>query len=346
MTKSFNTKIGVITNIASNMISLKSVYSEDMPEYIELDKRIRLLRYYQGSAIDQTKGDVFIPPPKFWSKKQRFVQTLDGMPELQQNEIQKENENIAFNNKIAVDKKAYFFGYIYPSLKTEYDIHVKTYRALCKQLYHTTVSKLIHKQNKTKREQKLIRNYYKYMPLVRNNCTMNLLCYHVEDIETQNKWKHKIQEEFDYTVLLSKYFTPNDKEMLFKVRKAISDAFCVYNNRIRNFKEEKDMFLYDKDYLDEVERSIFHSVEKELFDNLLCISNNTQDIANYSIYCFYNYFKNKTKSWMWELFGDNILLNLKEKASSVLVPIIDENGIEYLGKTYSLQKVSLINDSN
>lgn len=50
-TKSFNTKIGVITNIASNMISLKSIYNENSDEYKELDKRIRLLRYYQGSAI-------------------------------------------------------------------------------------------------------------------------------------------------------------------------------------------------------------------------------------------------------------------------------------------------------
>ena len=40
--KSFNQKIGVITNIASNMISMKSVYKSDEPEYIELDKRIRM----------------------------------------------------------------------------------------------------------------------------------------------------------------------------------------------------------------------------------------------------------------------------------------------------------------
>ena len=49
--KSFNSKIGVITNIASNMISLKSIYNPDSEEYKELDKRIKLLRYYQGTAI-------------------------------------------------------------------------------------------------------------------------------------------------------------------------------------------------------------------------------------------------------------------------------------------------------
>ena len=51
MTKSFNSKIGVITNIASNMISLKSIYKSESDEYKELDRRIKLLRYYQGTAI-------------------------------------------------------------------------------------------------------------------------------------------------------------------------------------------------------------------------------------------------------------------------------------------------------
>ena len=50
-TKSFNSKIGVITNIASNMISLKSIYKSESEEHKELDRRIKLLRYYQGTAI-------------------------------------------------------------------------------------------------------------------------------------------------------------------------------------------------------------------------------------------------------------------------------------------------------
>ena len=49
--KSFNTKIGVITNIVSNMISMQSIYSPDTDEYKELDKRIKQMRYHQGTAI-------------------------------------------------------------------------------------------------------------------------------------------------------------------------------------------------------------------------------------------------------------------------------------------------------
>lgn len=345
MTKSFNTKIGVITNIASNMISLKSTYNENTPEYKELDKRIRLLRYYQGTCIDSAKGDVFVPPPKVWSKKQKFIQIPKDATESERKELQSQNDLIAFNNRIAVDRKAYFFGYVYPNLKAEYDVHVKSYRALCKQLHHSTISQLLSKQDKTKREQQLIRNYYKYMPLLRNNCIMNILAYYIEDIEFDNKWAKTTTFNFDYNVLLSKYFVPSDKSLLKQIRKLIAEAFCEYNKRMRVLYSENDM-VYDTEYVESVEQNIFRSVEQRLMDKLYQLSSNKQDISNYVIYCFYNYFDNKPKAWMWEICGNDIIQNLKSKASIMQIPVESEDGVEYLGKKYKLESVNLISDNN
>lgn len=53
-TKSFNTKIGFITNIASSLIAMLANYSEDSDEYKEIKKRISLLRFYQGSRLVAT----------------------------------------------------------------------------------------------------------------------------------------------------------------------------------------------------------------------------------------------------------------------------------------------------
>ena len=53
-TKSFNTKIGFITNIASSLIAMLANYSEDSNEYKEIKKRISLLRFYQGSRFVAT----------------------------------------------------------------------------------------------------------------------------------------------------------------------------------------------------------------------------------------------------------------------------------------------------
>lgn len=262
------------------------------------------------------------------------------MSESEKEEVQKKNKEIAFNNKIAVDRKAYFFGYIYPRIKTEYDIHVKMYKDLCKQLYHSTISQLSHKENKTPKEQKLIRNYYKYMPLLRNNCIMNILAYYIEDIEFDNKWK-KNSDNFDYNNLLSKYFEPSNNKLLSSVKKEISNAFCEYNKRMRILHTDSDM-LYDKDYIDEMEQNIFVVISNELKERLYSLSSNTEDISNYTIYCFYNYFNNKSKAWMWDIFGNQIVEHLQSKATIIQVPIEDnENGTEYLGRKYKLEGVNI-----
>ena len=51
MTKSFNSKIGFITNLASNFIAMLVDYDKDSDEYKEIRKRIDLLRYFQGAAM-------------------------------------------------------------------------------------------------------------------------------------------------------------------------------------------------------------------------------------------------------------------------------------------------------
>lgn len=50
-TKSFDSKIGGITNLASSLLSLLSDFPKDSPEYKEIKRRIDLLRVFQGNAI-------------------------------------------------------------------------------------------------------------------------------------------------------------------------------------------------------------------------------------------------------------------------------------------------------
>jgi len=49
--KSFDSPIGGITNLASNLYAMKELFPKDSKEYIEIAKRIRLLRRCQGDAI-------------------------------------------------------------------------------------------------------------------------------------------------------------------------------------------------------------------------------------------------------------------------------------------------------
>ena len=48
-TKSFDTKIGQITTLASTLICMLSDFPEDSDEYKEIRRRMDLLRFYQGN---------------------------------------------------------------------------------------------------------------------------------------------------------------------------------------------------------------------------------------------------------------------------------------------------------
>ena len=50
--KSFDSPIGGITNLASNLFALLKLFDKDSKEYKEIWKRIKLLRYFQGCAIN------------------------------------------------------------------------------------------------------------------------------------------------------------------------------------------------------------------------------------------------------------------------------------------------------
>lgn len=47
--RSFNSVIGGITNMASNFIAMQKNFSTSSKEYQELERRVNLLRFYQGS---------------------------------------------------------------------------------------------------------------------------------------------------------------------------------------------------------------------------------------------------------------------------------------------------------
>ena len=94
--RSFNTKIGFITNLATSFFCLREQYDEDSEEYKELTRRINLLRFHQGSAIDAGKGNVYIAPPSYWYRKQKIDYKNDTLEEIQRKQ---------FYNKLCGNKK-------------------------------------------------------------------------------------------------------------------------------------------------------------------------------------------------------------------------------------------------
>lgn len=170
------------------------------------------------------------------------------------------------------------------------------------------------------------------MPLLNNNCIMNTLSKYVEDMEFDNKWKIN-KEGFDYHILLSDKYDINDKKLITSISKIIKE-----------FNKSQVINIIKSDYIDEntneeFEDNSFRYLFEYYENKLLKLCSNKEKLADYVIYVFYNKFSNKSKSLMWNVFGENIVNNIKHKSKTVCFPIRDENGTEYLGQRYSLKEI-------
>ena len=282
---------------------------------------------------------MFTPPPKSWSKRQRYIDTsvLQG-EELEA--AQKENKRIQFENRIACTKKAYFFGYVYPKLMKEYKQYKNIQNQNCRSLFGCKFKDLEAKPDKTPEEKKFIHNFYKYAPLMKNNCIMNVLASYVEDMEFDNRWK-KPGGKFDWHILLSGEYEFDDQSLIAKVRNVIRDfnkaqkALAlseVYNAELSpSALEEENISRYG---------GLFEEYENKLY---LCCSNKDK-LSDYVVYVYYTYFKSNSKTLIWNVFGEEVVSHVKAKAKTVTFPIRDENGVEYLGQRYSLKEVELDGD--
>lgn len=337
----FNTKVGFITNLASNFIAMLNNYNENSEEYKEIRKRIDILRKFQGDCIDAAKGEIFIPPPKEWSKKQKYISITSEMTPKEKKEAEKDNQIINFNNKICGDRKPYFFGYVYPKYLRDHMRHKKNYKKMCELLFGCTIYELSQKKDKTSKEITFLKRYYKYMPLLVNNCTMNILCKYVEDVEFDNKWK-KSEKQFDYTILMSDNYDIDDKELYLKIKNIIKEFNKKYNLVI---KEKRELIELENIVLDEEEEDGFNlelSMLIQDYENILIsLCSDAHKVTDYLINIYYKHYKNNPKTLLWGQFGEYILENVKFKTEKAYFPILDENGQDYLGRKYSLKEVDL-----
>lgn len=333
--RSFNTKIGFITNLATSFFCLREQYDKDSEEYKELTRRINLLRFHQGSAIDAGKGNVYIAPPNYWKRKQKIDYKNDTQEEIQRKQ---------FYNKLCGDKKSYFMCYIYPALLKKYKQYKKSAERMCKVNFGCKINELLVKENKTQEEKRFISNYYKYIPVFTNNSTMNKLCRLVEDVDFDLRF-YKTKENFDYTVMMNDNIKIDTESNMYKrIYEVIKNHYKTYKetkSHINNIIENFDFYDFNEE--DDESNEILNLYFDELENNLYKICSNKVELCNCVVDVLYKKFKDKPKSFLWCLFGDIIVDNLKKKTNTGYIPTeIEQNlGFEYLGKYYQLTEVSV-----
>lgn len=325
--RSFDCKVGTITNYSTAFIAMLANFKEGSPEHSELLERIKLLRRYIGDSIDQAKGVKMKPFPQEW-KSRVYIYENDS------EEIKKEKY---YHNSLVANKKPYFMTYIYDRVRNEYREYKKKCERTCKEKFGCSLDQLLRKQDKSKQEMYYISDYYRRMPVIKNQCAMNVLCGMVEEIDFKFKRpKNNENVEEMFNVLFDESIEI-DNEKLNKLL-SLYEKF----NKKRHFKFKNNIlkhidFEIEED--DDNEKRINEFYE-EIRNEAYHICSNTKELANHLIYITYYLNQNESKEFAWSIAGEGILSILEEKhKGSIQLPMPDPNGHEYLGKKYNLRSL-------
>ena len=173
--KGFGTGVGGFSNVATILYAMAPMFDKPGREeqHAEIMMRIKLLREIVGQEIDRIKGADKPSLPPEWRKMERIL------PTDSQDEILRKLRR----NSMVIQKKPYFFRYIYPALNQKFKEFEASYNQVCRDTFGIKLKKLMTMSDITEEQRALLKRYQKFSPLLTTQCTMNRLCRMIEDID-------------------------------------------------------------------------------------------------------------------------------------------------------------------
>lgn len=319
--KGLDTKVGQITNYSTSMIAMLPLFKgEGQQEQLqEMQKRIKLLREIQGAEIDKIKGTT---PPQF-PKEWRYWLKID-----------KDDDDITKADKykynsMVVKKKPYFFIYLYQTLMKEYKQYEKNFNSISYKHFGMSIKDLLKKENRTEGENKLIRKYRKYSPVLETDCVMNNLCKEVESSDSDIKYHPS-------KVSLLSNFVDYDEIDEDKLNQ-LMDICKTYKSekQYRGFAAMVENEGIADDDINEIMNQVLYGHKDKYREEIRNIFSNTKELFNHLMMMCQR--KGINHDIVWDIMGDDIIDVIPIQNPTVLIE--DENGMEYLGQKYSLQEV-------
>lgn len=319
---SFGNAVGEVTNKITSMFEVQARYEKDSREYRALDYRIKCGQLYQQNAIDKTKGIEAKPMPDKWYN---WISN-----KISKGKNSSEKKEHWFNRKLVADKKPYFMQYVYPTEKTRMNEYVKKNNEKCIMRFRITLDELLAKENRTQEEEKFIYCYYQRMPLGTAPCTINKICWKIEELFDDTEWINN--GDFDYSILKCNIEYSN--QLYNKIKK-------IYDRYIR---ETANYMQYAKsERIKSDERQMQKYIFKEQFRRQ-CLEQcpNEEYLCNIVLDLCYS--KSKySKQFAWDICGDMFIQNLlKRRNYMVSYPTLDEKGdIEFNGLHFSMKTTEI-----
>lgn len=319
---SFGNAVGEVTNKITSMFEVQAQYEKNSREYRILDYRIKCGQLYQQNAIDKTKGIEAKPMPDKWCS---WISN-----KISKGKISTEKKQNWLNRGLLADKKPYFMKYIYPAEKNKLNEYIKKNNEKCIMRFRITLDELFKKEEKTTSEEKFIACYYKRFPLGISPCTINRICWKIENI-FDNK-KSPADVDFDYSIL--KCDIEYSNQLYNKIKK-------IYD---RYRRESSNYMQYAKsERIKSDDRQMQKYILKEQFKRQ-CLEQcpNEEYLCNIVLDLCYS--KSKySKQFAWDICGDMFIQNLlKRKNYMVSYPTQDNNGeIDYNGMRFTMKTTEI-----
>ncbi len=328
--QSFDSTIGQITNISTSFYEILSAfegkleYSDQQKEILE---RLKLIRKAQGDSIDKAKGIKIEPMPKHWTKRVKNIP--DGETEF----------SVDFVNSIVADRKPYFFRYLYSRENAKYLSYLEKATEYTTRIFNKTAEELAESNptDLTEAERDYLEfEFRRFMPLIDNDGRMNKICHYME----RNLKELKIQSRTDTPDSVLKIMMgDSDREILDCDIELMDQFYKNYKAAKRETKAASKQGIETVNGLAGNFDQYCSNLRSEIFD---LIKNDISYITDLAIFVCYKMYPSRSKDFVWDLFGNQIIEHLKQnKQDTILLPVHDEeNGtLEYLGSKYRLQEI-------
>lgn len=323
----FGSDIGAITNKSTSMYAMLPLYNPDSPQYKELERRLIMTRVAQGNSIDKAKGVQTKPFPKHWANYQRIS-------EEDSEEVKQKKE---FFNSILVEKKPYFFKYLYKDSRTAYNKFLREEESYRK-IYGIDLDSIRGKDESelTEQEKYYLASMNYRNPLIESDCEMNRICRYLESVDFDIK--HPKEEHSD----IYKLYMNDGIEKNINTYNSVKSAVKSFFSALRENVSMNDYSTSLK-YVPDEEYKILNKYD--LFkDKMTEVCSNVNELTNYLVEIFYVEMRSCNKDILWKTFGKTIFANVYNKSSKkVLIPQVEESGeYEYLFDRYNILEVDLV----
>lgn len=311
----FGNAIGTITNRITAMYDIISTFPPGSEQRKILEYRIRCGQQYQQAEIDKIKGIVSKPMPKEWYDIHSVRVKADD------NEFITEMKNK--NREIIADKKPYFMRYIYSNIDSEVEKYIKAAQSQSVFVTGLALDELLEKEAESlsEIEKKYLEDYYKYLPVSDTRSTINRLCHLVE----KELKKFERLPEDKTTNFASMLKSVSNSSKLPKNKKQLTELYAQYRKEWR-LLENADCDSEEKGDLMDILQEDFRRKCTEICPDPKQLCDTLIEIC---------YKGDKSKKFVWDMCGKQIIENLLNRHGSYTFYVIDNNGeVEFRGKKY------------